>query len=80
MKFTQILSKSVLLCEGSMCNNATAWPSLPDLPAVGREVLTAGPEHSGHIIRLLMAVICPVAILGPFNYGIDFNQCFGSGS
>ncbi len=54
-----------------MCNNETDWPVLPDLPAVEREALTPGPEHSGHIIRLLLAVVCPIAILGGVTTSLE---------
>ncbi len=57
-----------------MCNNETDWPVLPDLPAVEREALAPGPEHSGHIIRLLLAVVCPIAILGA-EMGNDTQKC-----
>ena len=34
-------------CEGKMCNNATDWPDLPEVPTdVEKEVLTASSEHT----------------------------------
>jgi hypothetical protein len=60
-----------------MCNNETDWPVLPDLPAVERESLAPGPEHSGHIIRLLLAVVCPIAILGGSLTGYFRGTVFG---
>ena len=47
-----------------MCNNATDWPALPDVPTVEKEPVPASTEQNSHIIKLLLAVICPVAILG----------------
>jgi hypothetical protein len=41
---------------------------------VEREALTPGPEHSGHIIRLLLAVVCPIAILGGVTASLE-GQC-----
>ncbi|XP_023349703.1 activin receptor type-1 isoform X1 [Eurytemora carolleeae] len=51
-------------CQGSMCNNATDWPALPDVPTVEKEPVPVSTEQNSHIIKLLLAVICPVAILG----------------
>jgi len=51
-------------CKGSMCNNATAWPVLPAVPTVEKEVVPVNAEQNHHILKLLLAVICPVAILG----------------
>jgi len=52
-------------CEGSMCNNATDWPQLPEVPTdVEKEVISASSEHTQHIVRLVLAVVCPVAVLG----------------
>jgi len=52
-------------CEGKMCNNATDWPELPDVPTeVEKEVISASEEHTAHIVRLVLAVVCPVAVLG----------------
>ena len=46
-----------------MCNNETDWPSLPDVPThVEKEVVT--DHSSGHIVRLVLAVLVPVAVLG----------------
>ena len=46
-----------------MCNNETDWPSLPDVsPHVEKEVVT--DHSSGHIVRLVLAVLVPVAVLG----------------
>ena len=53
-------------CQGHMCNNDTMWPQLPDVPThVEKEVVGGqGSEHGGHIIRLVLAVLVPVAVLG----------------
>jgi len=52
-------------CEGRMCNNATDWPQLPEVPTdVEKEVISASSEHTQHIVRLVLAVVCPVAVLG----------------
>jgi len=52
-------------CAKSMCNNATEWPDLPDVPTeVDKKVIAAGSEHAEHVIRLILAVVCPVAVLG----------------
>jgi hypothetical protein len=52
-------------CEGAMCNNATEWPVLPEVPGhVGREVVGVGREQGEHVVRLVLAVVCPVAVLG----------------
>jgi activin receptor type-1 len=52
-------------CEGRMCNNATDWPQLPEVPTdVEKEVISANSEHSQHIVRLVLAVVCPVGVLG----------------
>jgi len=56
---------AIQCCEGEMCNNATDWPNLPEVPTdVEKEVLAASSEHTEHIVRLVLAVVCPVAILG----------------
>ena len=47
-----------------MCNNATDWPDLPDVPTVEKEAVPVSTEQNSHIVKLLLAVICPVAILG----------------
>jgi len=52
-------------CQGSMCNNNTAWPELPGVPTdVDKEVVEVNSEQSQHIVRLVLAVVCPVAVLG----------------
>jgi len=52
-------------CQGSMCNNDTIWPEVPDVPThVEKEVIGALGETSGHIMRLVLAVLIPVAVLG----------------
>lgn len=55
---------SISIYLGSMCNNATDWPALPDVPTVEKEPVPVSTEQNSHIIKLLLAVICPVAILG----------------
>jgi len=56
---------SIDCCRGMMCNNETEWPALPDVPVVEKEAVTVAPsEQNQHIIKLLLAVVCPVAILG----------------
>jgi len=52
-------------CAEEMCNNKTDWPNLPPVPAdVEREILTTNSEHTEHVVRLVLAVVCPIAILG----------------
>jgi len=52
-------------CQGSMCNNATGWPDLPGVPTdVDKEVVELNSEQSQHVVRLVLAVVCPVAVLG----------------
>ena len=56
---------AVHCCAGSMCNNNSAWPVLPGVAThVEREVLEVAREHSSHILRLGLAVVCPVLVLG----------------
>jgi len=55
---------SVDCCTGYMCNNNTGWPELPDVPTVEKDVVSMSPADNHHILKLLLAVICPVAILG----------------
>jgi len=51
-------------CSGSMCNNMTEFPRLPDVPQVESTVIEATSEQTAHVIRLVLAVVCPVAVLG----------------
>lgn len=53
-------------CRGEMCNNKTdTWPELPIVPThVEKEVVAASQEQAEHIVRLVLAVVCPVAVLG----------------
>ena len=53
-------------CQGHMCNNETAWPELPDVPTHVEKEAVGGvvAEHRGHIVRLVLAVLVPVAVLG----------------
>jgi len=51
-------------CEGQMCNNMTEFPRLPDVPQVESTVIEATSEQTAHVVRLVMAVVCPVAVLG----------------
>ena len=53
-------------CRGALCNNGTDWPQLPAVPThVEKEAVGgAGAEHSGHIVKLVLAVLVPVAVLG----------------
>ena len=52
-------------CQGSMCNNATGWPHLPGVPTdVDKEVVEVNSEQSQHVVRLVLAVVCPIAVLG----------------
>ena len=53
-------------CQGHMCNNETAWPELPDVPTHVEKEAVGGAvaEHTGHIVRLVLAVLVPVAVLG----------------
>ena len=56
---------AVNCCQGSMCNNATDWPVLPGVPRdVEKEVVEVGREKTEHVVRLVLAVVCPVAVLG----------------
>ena len=55
-----------------MCNNATAWPVLPAVPTVEKEVVPVNAEQNHHILKLLLAVICPVAILGHYTYTMAY--------
>jgi len=56
---------AIQCCQGSMCNNATDWPQLPEVPQdVEKEVISASSEHTQHIVRLVLAVVCPVGVLG----------------
>merc|ERR1719187_2557741 len=63
-KTGQSAQYAVSCCEGNMCNNLTDFPKLPDVPVVDREVMEATSEHTAHVIRLVMAVVCPVLVLG----------------
>ena len=48
-----------------MCNEAAAWPVLPEVPSLEKDVVVVdSAEQNTHILKLLLAVICPVAILG----------------
>merc|ERR1740123_2240946 len=52
-------------CQGSMCNNATGWPHLPGVPTdVDKEVVEVNSEQPQHVVRLVLAVVCPIAVLG----------------
>jgi len=52
-------------CQGSMCNNNTGWPDLPGVPTdVDKEVVEINSEQSQHVVRLVLAVVCPIAVLG----------------
>ena len=51
-------------CAGSMCNNRTQFPRLPDVPQLETTVVEATNEQTAHVVRLVMAVVCPVAVLG----------------
>ena len=64
---------SISIYLGSMCNNATDWPALPDVPTVEKEPVPVSTEQNSHIIKLLLAVICPVAILGK-NFSHIFSH------
>jgi len=56
---------AVECCQGELCNNATAWPGLPDVPHhVEKEVVDANGEQRAHILWLVLAVVCPVLALG----------------
>jgi len=51
-------------CQGSHCNNGTEWPRLPDVPEeIDKEPLSYN-ENTQHIVRLVLAVVCPVMVLG----------------
>lgn len=51
-------------CQGSNCNNGTEWPSLPDIPEDINKEHLGYTESTQHIIRLVLAVVCPVLVLG----------------
>jgi len=57
---------SIHCCYGNLCNNKTnTWPELPEVPVTVEEVaVAANTEQSEHIVRLVLAVVCPVAVLG----------------
>merc|ERR1719187_238840 len=63
-KTGQSAQYAVSCCEGNMCNNLTDFPKLPDVPVVDREVMEATAEQPEHILRLVLAVVCPVLVLG----------------
>ena len=67
---------SISIYLGSMCNNATDWPALPDVPTVEKEPVPVSTEQNSHIIKLLLAVICPVAILGKHFSHISSQYIF----
>ena len=56
---------AISCCQEEFCNNATAWPELPAVPSVESEPVDgAGRGRGGHVARLVLAVVCPVAVLG----------------
>eukprot|EP00088_Acartia_fossae_P063202 TRINITY_DN7686_c0_g1_i1.p1 TRINITY_DN7686_c0_g1~~TRINITY_DN7686_c0_g1_i1.p1 ORF type:complete len:599 (+),score=92.81 TRINITY_DN7686_c0_g1_i1:110-1906(+) len=55
---------SIDCCQGDMCNEFAEFPELDPVPVVEKEPVPSFTEQNGHIIKLLMAVICPVAVLG----------------
>jgi len=57
---------SIECCRGNFCNNKTdEWPDLPDVPThVDDVVVSANTERTEHIVRLVLAVVCPVAVVG----------------
>jgi activin receptor type-1 len=65
-KHGQSAQYSIQCCRGNMCNNKTNdWPELPDVPVnVDEVVMAANTEQTEHIVRLVLAVVCPIAILG----------------
>jgi len=55
---------SVQCCQGDMCNENAEFPELEAVPVVEKEPVPSFADQNGHILKLLLAVICPVAILG----------------